>query len=95
MNEGTAQELWKLTYKTFEHGFDGSLGPVLATKAMAHEIQFRMMHAIADLKTASDNEQHLCEAILADVLLSESMGLMTTETSKRMQELLAPFVSVQ
>lgn len=95
MDESTIEELWKLAYRTFEHGFSGGLAPMLATKTMVQEIQFRMMRSIAALKVDAGDKSQLCGAILADVLLSESMGLMTMDTSARMQELLAPYASVQ
>jgi hypothetical protein len=96
MDREIAKQLWDLVYTTFERRPGDVARTTFASKAVTNEVQFRLMHNIAALRSAKGDELHeIAGSVLADVLLCEASGWMTIETSNKMQDLLVPYTSVE
>ena len=81
------EEAWKIIYDSFEGGASGAWKTVTASNSMRNELQFRPHSNIASFKKQPSDE--VCDAIVADVQLCESLGYISREASARVLDLLA------
>ena len=82
------EQLWQLTYETFEKRPGNAIRTVTGANGQANEVQFRLMQQIAALKSGGEVTDAVRQTLWADVQVSHVMGWMTDETHAKMIDLL-------
>ncbi len=82
------QRLWLLAYDSFENAPFAAFKTTSASGNQANQVQFRLLNNIAGLKEKQQLDRKLIGAIVADVLVSESQGWITKNTSQEMQDII-------
>ncbi len=81
-----ADELYKLVHDTFEsNGF--KVGAILGSHNQKNEVQFTLMKSIALLKDSSQPQDEACNQILANVNLAHTLGYVSDETFKNIEDI--------
>lgn len=81
-----ADKLFKLAHDTFESkGF--RVGAILGSQNQKNEVQFTLMKSIAQLKDSSQSLDEACNQILANVNLAHTLGYVTDDTFKNIEDI--------
>ena len=83
------EKLWVLTYQTFQDRLIESLNASAAGEKVPYELETRLMQNITTVREDKGPvNRRLVGSIVTDILLGESMGWITPEVSKAMQDLI-------
>ena len=81
------KDLWDAVYTAFEMQNDKRFKPMFGIQNSKNDIQFRIMKNLGILQKDSANSA-AANAIEADVMLSETLGIFSTNDAGRLLDLL-------